>query len=203
MEFAMKTVIGCDYSMNAPAICAHVGEKWSFKNCKFFFRTEKKSLVCETKNIIGSLACDYTSQEHRFFLNAYWAENYIKEFTPNLICLEGYAMGSTGRVFSIGENTGRLKHVFWRNKWKFITPPPTVIKKFASTKGNANKEVMEASFMEEVGFDFRKAIGQSATTFNPSSDLVDSYFMAKYGFDQLSLGESSTYDAVRNQSVTK
>src|SRR5690606_25536350 len=108
-----------------------------------------------------------------------WADAIIKHHSPNIVSLEGYAMGAKGKVFHIGENTGCLKQVIWKNGVRYISPPPTVVKKFATGKGNANKEKMEEAFFAETSFDIRKAIGQSENTFNPSSDLIDAYYMAK------------------------
>ena len=58
---------------------------------------------------------------------------------------------------------------------------PSTIKKFATGKGNANKELMYEAFVEETGDDLAKLFefdpykGQS-----PVSDIIDSYYIAKY-----------------------
>ena len=54
-------------------------------------------------------------------------------------------------------------------------------KKFATGKGNANKVLMYEAFIEETGddlaklFEFDPYTGQS-----PVSDIIDSYYIAKY-----------------------
>ena len=58
---------------------------------------------------------------------------------------------------------------------------PAEIKKFATGKGNANKELMYKAFVDETGddlaqlFEFDPYTGQS-----PVSDIIDSYYIAKY-----------------------
>ena len=177
------TILGIDYSMTSPAMCIHIGDTWEFKNCRFFYKTGIKKLVDDKQRLVqGELHATYKTEEERFYQNALWVEKYVKIFEPVFVAIEGYAMGAKGKVFHIGENTGVLKHVLWRNELPFIVPPPSVIKKFATGKGNANKEAMEAAFVAETSFDVRKAIGQSENTFNPSSDIIDAYYMCKYAF---------------------
>jgi Holliday junction resolvasome RuvABC endonuclease subunit len=98
--------------------------------------------------------------------------------------VEGYAMGAKGQVFQIAENTGLLKHKLWLTGIPFVTPAPTAVKKHATGKGNAKKEDMERAFVEETGWDIRHELGQSAKSWNPSSDIIDAYFMARFGHTQ-------------------
>lgn len=179
----MKIVAGIDYSMTSPAICIHHSDTWGIQNCLFFFRTSVKKMELKIPMFEGTLAQPYICEEERFYNNALWAEGILKEFEPTFVALEGYAMGAKGKVFHIGENTALLKHIMWRNKMPFVVPPPTVIKKFATGKGNANKEAMEAAFMLETLCDVRKLVGQSELSNNPSSDLIDAYYMCKYAFE--------------------
>ena len=175
-------ICGIDYSMTSPAICIHTGDSWSLNNCAFYYQTSVKKLEFQNAMFQGVPFKDYVAQEERFFNNALWAEAIIQKHAPNFAALEGYAMGAKGKVFHIGENTGMLKHIMWRNKLDFIVPPPTVIKKFATGKGNANKEKMEEAFLAETSFNIRTVLAQSELSFNPSSDLIDAYYMCKYAF---------------------
>ena len=62
--------------------------------------------------------------------------------------------------------------------------PPTVIKKFATGKGNANKEQMYEAFVDELltPTDLKERLTPKAKkVINPISDIVDSYFIAKCG----------------------
>jgi Holliday junction resolvasome RuvABC endonuclease subunit len=57
--------------------------------------------------------------------------------------------------------------------------PPTQIKKFATGKGNANKELMQDSFVKETGVDMKKLLTMTEKQWNPSSDIIDAYYIAK------------------------
>lgn len=90
-------------------------------------------------------------------------------------------MGSTGRVFNIAENAGLLKHYLWKSDMYYNVVPPTVIKKFATGKGNANKEKIQESFIEETGINIKEMLNMTDKQWNPSSDIIDSYYICKYG----------------------
>ena len=79
---------------------------------------------------------------------------------------------------------GILKHKMYKIEQSFTTVPPTVIKKFATGKGNANKELMYDAFVAEefTPINLKETLTPRAEKIkNPVSDIVDSYFIAKYG----------------------
>ena len=74
----------------------------------------------------------------------------------------------------------------WKNKIKFTSIPPTVIKKFATDKGNSNKEGMYEAFIAEFSTpsNLKERLTPKAKSIkNPVSDIVDSYFICKYGYE--------------------
>ena len=77
-----------------------------------------------------------------------------------------------------------LKYLMWSEELEFEVVPPTVIKKFATGKGNANKEKMyEAFCTENPKMDLRSQLTpRSSNVISPGNDIVDAYFIAKYGF---------------------
>jgi hypothetical protein len=177
----MSVVVGIDYSMSSPSICVHRGKTWSFDNCKFYFLTPKKKYTFKTDVFHGELHTSYSSQEERFSNIASWAVSKIPSAAK--LGIEGYAYAAKGVVFDIGENTGLLKHFLWTGKKQFSVYSPTTIKKFAAGKGNANKLAMYESFVAETGVDISSMIhcneGES-----PMSDIIDSYYIAKYAFHE-------------------
>ena len=57
---------------------------------------------------------------------------------------------------------------------------PTAIKKFATGKGNANKELMYESFLKETSRNLQEElVVKSEKIGNPTSDIVDSYYICK------------------------
>ena len=111
----------------------------------------------------------------------------IKSFSPEYIGIEGYSMGSRGMVFNIGENTGILKHLLYNDGYKHETIAPTKVKKFATGSGRADKVKMCETFTQETGIDLGELIfNKPNRVTSPISDIVDSYWIAKFIFDKYS-----------------
>lgn len=178
----MKTIVGIDYSMSSPSICVHVGTEWSFNNCKFYFLTNKKKCQLHHKQFLGSPHIDFSSQEERFDSIASWAISHIPYGAQ--VYIEGYAFAAKGVVFNIAENTGVLKHkLYVRDQNTINIVAPSSVKKYATTKGNADKMMMYEHFVDETQFDISATIHCNEGD-SPMSDIVDSYFIAKYAFHQ-------------------
>ena len=60
---------------------------------------------------------------------------------------------------------------------------PSVIKKLATGKGNADKKKMYDKFYEETGVNMMEACDQT-TLNNPVTDIVDSFYIARVGYEQ-------------------
>ena len=128
---------------------------------------------------------EYTDDIDRFSKLASWTIECIRWFDGRVdeVYLEDYAFAATGRVFNIGENTGILKQQLRSNGFRYTTIPPTVIKKEATGKGNANKELMYETFLAETNVDLQSRLTPKSTKIvNPVSDIVDSYYICKTGF---------------------
>ncbi len=179
-----RIVAGIDYSLSCPALCIHdANTKFTFENCRFFYLTNtKKHVTDKYPNILGDLHDEYFCTEMRF-------NNISDRMITNLrgagvteVYLEGYSMGSRGRVFHIGEATGLLKHHLWISGFPFTTIPPTTIKKSATGKGSADKDSMFASFLEFGGPNLWESILPDKTKIDsPVTDLVDAFWICKYG----------------------
>lgn len=178
-------IIGIDYSMSCPAIAIHVGDTWDFSNCTFHFLTAVKRHVINTKNIKSTLyqQKEWLSNEERFDYISSWAINLIETVQDPKLYVEDYAYAAKGVVFHIGECMGILKHKVWSNYPNNLLTPisPSTIKKFATGKGNANKLAMYENFIKETQFDI-SAIIDCKEGESPMSDVIDAYYIAKYGF---------------------
>jgi len=138
-----------------------------------------------TKNIVGEEHKEYTSPIERFTQISTWAINKFNTLEYNLkdikVFIEGYSFGSKGRaVFQIAENCGILKYRLEYLNIPYETVVPSVVKKFATGKGNADKDTMYESFLEETKIDLKK-IFDTDKVGNPISDIVDSFYIAKTG----------------------
>jgi hypothetical protein len=57
--------------------------------------------------------------------------------------------------------------------------------KFATGKGNAYKERMQEVFEESNDIRLKEELHMTDKQWNPSSDLIDAYWICKYGVDKL------------------
>ena len=192
----MMKIAGIDYSLTSPAICVYKDENgghFDFDRCVFHYLSnneKQQQLAARTglKNLRVDSYPEWQSEEERHEKLATWAYNIVQGCEE--VFLEGYAFATSVQagVRSMAENTGLLKHKMWKNKLKFQTYPPTVIKKFATDKGNANKEMMYSAFVDELltPTDLKERLTPKATKIiSPISDIVDSYFIAKCGEEGL------------------
>jgi Holliday junction resolvasome RuvABC endonuclease subunit len=110
-------------------------------------------------------------------IHSYYPKSIAKIPYP-LVKLEDYSFASKGKTFHIAENMGMLKYKFYKLKIPFELIAPSSIKKYATGKGNSNKEAMIETYKEVAGFDL---LSELDCTYNsPASDVADSYFICKY-----------------------
>ncbi len=179
--------IAIDYSMTSPAVCVYRGPAadFHFSKCQIHFMSDRRKFFgCQTK--FPNLHCTesipsglYKNPIQRYLKIAEWVDSII--LCPNApIVIEDYSMGSKGKLFHIAENTAILKHMLYQRNLEFVTIPPTVLKKFATGKGNSNKNKMYEAFLtKENGPDLLGPFSESRVS-SPISDIVDAYFFCKY-----------------------
>ena len=189
--------IGIDYSLSSPGVCVNTSDgEFKYEDCTFYFLTNTKkydATFCRpfVTNVryIGTQHKPYSSEPERYSQIADWVIDIIKsqsqlmigklwEKKP-IIQIEDYSYGSTGRVFHIAENLGLLKYKLKMEcGWDYTLLPPSVVKKFATDKGNANKELMLDAFEKDTGTNLAQVF--DTTSISPVSDVADAYFICKY-----------------------
>jgi hypothetical protein len=184
---------GIDYSTTTPCVCIFKGEVFNHGSCRFYFLTN-------TKKYVGSFFHDRIHGEEyashvfddpicRYEFISDWALRKLENVDH--VLLEGYAMGAKGMVFNIAENTGLLKYKMWRSSLSYDIAAPTTLKKFA-IKGNASKDEMYETFVQETNINLRQQMDYSAKKISsPIGDIVDSYYACKYAYE--------TYHEERNE----
>lgn len=138
----------------------------------------------------------YESEDISIYENNLWAEYWksfnminlvtkIKEIVADFtkddrkslaILIEGISYGSKTRTKSIFDLAGLnylIREKLIRNNIKLNICPPAEIKKFASGKGNANKDILIEAFL---------VMFPQFSEIDKLDDLVDAYFMCKYAF---------------------
>ena len=173
-----KTIIGIDYSLTSPAVCINNGI------LMFFYLTNKKKWIGQqSEDIIGYEHKEWTDPIQRFKnISDFVIDIIFQTYNPKIF-IEGYSFGSKGQgLFQIAENCGILKYRLLQKGYSYTTVVPSVVKKGATGKGNADKDMMYEAFVKETKIDLKKLFDTEKVG-NPISDIVDSYFIQKVGYD--------------------
>ena len=176
-------IFGVDYSLTGPSMCSISGKNFAYKNCKFTYVTAQKKSVITTNQFHGFDYPIYKNAQHRYSVLADIFVSKIPEGSK--VFIEGYAFAAKGKVFHIAENTGILKDRLYQKGIECVEISPTEIKKYATGKGNANKELMAKAFESDTRVFLKDKFSQTDKQWNPSSDIIDSYYICKMGFNKL------------------
>jgi hypothetical protein len=132
---------------------------------------------CSDAVFYGTAHSPYTHEMQRYSAIASWAMHVIKP--DSTVFLEDYAMGAKGRVFAIGENTAILKYkLHFEKHLRYNLVAPTAVKKYATSKGNADKDKMYEVFYMQTKIDLFKIFNVTSVK-SPVNDIVDSYFLSQ------------------------
>ena len=180
-----KTIVGIDYSLTSPAICVNNG------SLIFFYLTNKKKWTGQmSEDIIGYEHKEWTDPIQRFKNISDFALDIISPLLNPQIFIEGYSFGSKGQgLFQIAENCGILKYRLQEQNLPYQTVVPSVVKKGATGKGNADKDMMYEAFVKETKINLKKLFDTDKVG-NPISDIVDSYYVAKVGYENSTSNKS-------------
>ena len=184
--------IGIDYSLSSPGVCVNTSKgEFKYEDCSFYYLTGTKKYDNTFKDndvrYVGTGHKLYTSEPERYNNIANWVIDIIKSYVYKsyypkeqpIIQIEDYSYGSTGRVFHIAENLGLLKYKLKMEcGWDYTLLPPSVIKKFATDKGNANKDLMLEAFEKDTSVNLELLFDTKSKS--PITDVADAYFICKY-----------------------
>lgn len=171
---------GIDFSLTSPAVCVGID---GGPHVLHSFRASKKQKSTHPDIILYDYP-EWSHQQERLEKLALWVFDIVKDCDS--IQIEGYSMGSKGRVFDIAEGTELVKYFLWKHGKDLLLIPPTTAKQFATGKGNATKNLMVLAYnKEEYTLDVFGALGKIFDPANkkvasPMGDLIDSYWMWKY-----------------------
>lgn len=84
-----------------------------------------------------------------------------------IICMEGAAFAAEFNTFMLGELSGALRYLMYINGYEYMLAQPTVVKKYATGSGNAQKSDMAIGVAKKWGY------------YNKCNDIIDAYAMAK------------------------
>lgn len=198
------TVVGIDYSLTCPAVC--VSNSKSYSDCYFYFLTDVKRHHGQAGNINGDPHDDYLTDQQRYENIASWVLHILEPFDKEetLVVIEDYSFGSKGKVFHLAENCGLLKYLLYKKDYHFFTIAPSAMKKYATGKGNANKQAMYDAFYGVTGVDLLSIYGGANRRLSsPVTDIVDSFFLARHLRDSISTNETENFNRGTNRTRTK
>lgn len=174
-------IVGIDYSMSSPGLIkAELDENLEIIRMDYQgFCSVAKTAKMDPDHITHFKKEHFDNNFDRFAKLSELCMEFINEWgDPDYVAIEDYAMGSSsGMNFTIGEATMLTKIAVYNTGCKFRTYEPTLIKKFATCKGNAKKEQMQEAYAElgETYIDLEHL----PINKGPREDLVDAYWIAK------------------------
>ena len=174
----MATILGIDFSLTSPAYTLLTDNQVTCY-CVSSVKQQIDVSVSPTMHIFI-----YPIKKH--FQTPYQRMEYLADFTDQLadqadfVCMEDYSFGSVGMVFSIAEITGFVRYRLWKMGKAPYLVAPSQVKKWATGKGNANKEAMITAFTRTTGIDLveKLPLNKQKPFSSPISDIVDSYYIA-------------------------
>lgn len=163
-----KRVLGVDLSLTGTGLVGINAYKASSNDIFAKTITTKEKGMARVDHILTEITRELTTTEY------------------DLVCLEGYSFGSKGRaVFQAGELGGIVRHWLWSEEIPWIEIPPTQVKKFATGKGNVNKDQVMMQVYKRWGFEA------------PDDNQADAYVLAKIGL--VLLGAEDTGGLIKPQ----
>ena len=78
-------------------------------------------------------------------------EALLDAHMPDLVSMEGYAMGARGNVFNIGELGGVLQTAVWERGIDLVLVPPKTMKSVIALSGKAEKSDIIAALQTRYG----------------------------------------------------
>lgn len=166
-------VIGIDFSLtNTGIVCIEDGKV-------------TKYLAISTSKSVGS---NITLTTDCYFRVTKIVDRLLHEFTlpPNVLVIESPSFHSVGNAsvtipMANGMLVSRLLN-YWKNS-EFISVTPSQLKKYATGKGNANKEGM-LNAMKNRNTSLHEAVSKIPKT-KGRYDICDAYFLADFGYNHI------------------
>jgi hypothetical protein len=124
---------------------------------------------------------EYTNEFERILGKNDFLVSELKKRDVTHYAIEGYSMGSKGKIFNIAENTSYLKMELYKAGIKKRDIEPTTNKLFFTGVGNATKEMMirhYRSLGNPIGLP--EVIVSSDASTCPLNDIVDAYSLVMF-----------------------
>ncbi len=184
--YATQTVAGLDFSLRCPSIC--IIEPCTdnqvilpFDKCHFYYMTNVKSHIVNENNIHGELISGWTNEQDRYSCLADWVMKVLEKHSCVSLGIEDYAFSKiSSSLTKLAESCGLIKWFAHSRGIDINRFSPTSIKKFATSKGNADKNLMYQAFLDDTNVELNSIFGRTADANikSPVHDIVDSFYIA-------------------------
>lgn len=189
--------VGVDQSTNSSGVCIRVVEN-AVETYKHFYIIKSEKLTKKEREFNESLMTfDYLlydkhdsgkgvsvydaerAKTHNFVQIKLVVRDLLSEYEKRyptakvVICQEGISYGSkkTSAVMDLAGLNYLLRLNYYQTDYDWYIAPPSEIKKFGTGKGNANKDLIVAKFLE---------VCPEMEAGPKIDDIADAYFMSKY-----------------------
>jgi Holliday junction resolvasome RuvABC endonuclease subunit len=178
---------GVDYSITCPAICVYDPDL-GFSYYAFPSTATKKLRNAYESSQSSIMTLEYQHKKDtfphdiaRFDAISDWAMSVIRENKVGEVGMEGYSMGSKGKVFNLAENMGMFKYKVYKEGIPYSEIAPKSIKKSFVGNGNAKKEEMLEQFVKENGDILHRPLELDTDKLtSPINDMVDAYAIIQH-----------------------
>lgn len=158
-------VYGFDLSLTAPTVCRGPGDLETFT---------PKAPPNAKKATRGEV---FDGQMDRLDDIADWVYRQVWHLRDNLVVIEDYSYGSVNRAHQIGELGGVVRHMLWKFDIPTMVVTPMQVKKYATGKGNASKDLV----MIEAA---RRGVGMFDGTTNDHADAFWIWALGNWAMGQ-------------------
>ncbi|MFW6219538.1 MAG: hypothetical protein ACOC33_01590 [bacterium] len=168
-------IAGIDYSKNSPAVVIlKLDNDFNIKDFDYIGFSSVKKIATSNNKILYYKKDQFNNDYDK----AIWLRDCImdKLSSVDFIAFEGYAFGASGKVFDIAETTAIMKVKLYEEGYPLRIYEPTVIKMFATGKGNAGKVEMNEAYKKI--FDPLELF-QLPELKSPKEDLIDAFYVCK------------------------
>lgn len=184
-----KYIVGIDPSKNGTGVVIFETSDDYLNVINTFYMAFTQVKKEESPNIKLSRKKDYEFAENKVFNDVKEIISFIKSKTVNsdtIVAIEDYAYGATGNTFDIGEFVGHLKINLLQNDYQLRLYEPSVIKKFATGKGNSDKVSMGDAFIKAHSLlPHILMLTENLEDYqSPKADLVDAFWIADLNLNE-------------------
>ena len=109
----------------------------------------------------------------------------------DVVAIEGYAHGRPNQAHYLGELGGVLRLSLHDAGVAYVDVPPSVLKRYATGRGNADKQAMQMAATKRLGYDNEK----------PDDNIVDAMWLRALAMDAYGHPVCSVPKAQRDASV--